>query len=171
MSEEKVIPLQEVFAHKKEQYRVAKFLLQQGISISSSKKLLGSGVEIPYSSVAKVLGVDRRVVKDAVNTILENKHLAKIFTKLSSIPLLRDIANELGFGAIEVIAEDPSSKGLAAAVTKIIAEAGLSIRQITTDDPMFEHARMIVITQKPLPRELIDEILKVKGVGKVTVLC
>jgi len=48
--------------------------------------------------------------------------------------------------------------------------AGIGIRQVIADDPMFDNPELTVITEKPIPRELIDRLLKIAGVHKVVVL-
>ena len=55
-------------------------------------------------------------------------------------------------------------------MVKIIAESGISIRQITADDPMFTNAEMSVVTDKPIPRELIDKMLRLAEIEKVVVI-
>jgi predicted regulator of amino acid metabolism with ACT domain len=165
-----MLNIEKILSRKREQKRVAESLLKKAIRISDDGKLFSGNLEIPYTSVAKVLEVDRRVVRETVNSILKEPKLRKIFTKLDSTLLLRDVAPELGFGAIEIIPTDASSKGIVAGVAKIITDSGISIRQIIAEDPMFENAETTVITEKPLPRELIDQLLKVSGVKKVIVL-
>ncbi len=145
-------------------------MLRNAVRVSGDGRILMGGVEIPHTSIARILGVDRRLIGETINTILNNDKLKKIFLNLNSTLLLRDVAPDLGFGAIEIIPEDAASVGVIAYVSKIIADAGISIRQITADDPMFRNAEMSVVTEKPLPREIIDNILRLREVKKVIVL-
>lgn len=165
-----MLDFDKAFSRKKGQAAVAQFMLRNAIRISNEGEIFIGDIEIPHTSIARILDVDRRLVGETINTILKNDKVRKIFLKLNSTLLLRDVAPELGFGAIEIIPEDAASKGIIASVSRIIADAGISIRQITTDDPMFKNAEMSVVTEKPLPRELIDEILKLKEVKKVIVI-
>jgi len=165
-----ILRFEETFSRKKGQRVVAEFILRNGLRVSDDGKLLFKDIEIPYTSIAKVLDVDRRLIKETINTILKNPELKRVFTKLDSIVLLKNVAPELGFGAIEIVPTNASSKGIVANVTKIISDAGISARQITTDDPMFENAEMTIITEKPLPRKLIDKILNLPEIKKVVVL-
>ncbi len=165
-----MLNLEEIFSRKKSQRMVAEFLLRNGIRVSEDRRISLRGVELNQSSLARVLGVDRRLVSSTVNLILQDSKLKKIFTRLDSTLLLRDVAPELGLGAIEIIPEDAKSKGIIAGVSRIIANAGISVRQITADDPMFSDAKMTIVTEKPLPRELIDEMLRIPGVKKIIVL-
>lgn len=165
-----MLNLENIFSQKKSQRKVAEFLLRKGIRISEEKKLFFGEIEISNSAIARAMDLDRRVVTATIDTILKEPRLKKIFGRLDSILLLRDVAPELNFGAIEIIPTDAASKGIIANVTRIIADAGISVRQITTDDPMFKNAEMTVVTEKPIPRELIDRILKLPEIKKVIVL-
>ena len=167
---DKMLNLEDVFSRKKSQREVAEFLLRKGIRISGGGKLFLGEVEISNAAIARALGLDRRVVTATINALLGDPKLKRIFTKLDSTLLLRDVAGELGFGAIEIIPTDAGSKGIIAGVAGIIADADISVRQIITDDPMFKNAEMIVVTERPVPGELIDRILEVAGVEKVIVL-
>jgi hypothetical protein len=80
------------------------------------------------------------------------------------------VAPELGFGAIEIIPTDAARKGIISGVAKVIVDSGISIRQIISEDPMFPGAETTIITEKPLPKQLIDRMLKIPGVRKIIVL-
>ena len=158
------------FSRKRGQAAVAQFMLRNAIRVSEEGEIFIGDIEIPHTPIARILGVDRRLIGQTIDTILNNDKFKRIFLNLNSTLLLRDVAPELGFGAVEIIPEDATSKGIIASVSRIIADAGISIRQITTDDPMFKNAEMSVVTEEPLPRELIDEILKLPEVKKVIVI-
>lgn len=165
-----MLEIDEIFSRKKGQKKVVEFLLRNGVRVSENRKLFIGDIEIPHTAISRILGVDRRLINATISSIMKNPKMKKIFGKLNLTLILRDIAPDLGFGAIEIIPTDASSKGIVAGITKIISDAGISIRQITADDPMFENAEMTIVTEKPIPRNLIDDILKIKGVKKVVVL-
>lgn len=165
-----MLNLDETFARKKSQKQVAEYLFRNGIRISKDGKFYLGEIAIPDAAIARVLDLDRRVVVETAQTIIRDRRLSAIYEKIKATPQLRDVAREFGFGAIEIIPKDPSSKGIILGVVKIITGAGISIRQIITDDPMFSNAEMTVVTEKPIPRELIDEMLKLPEIEKVTVL-
>ncbi|VVB52542.1 Uncharacterised protein [uncultured archaeon] len=158
------------FGGKKGQLKVAEFLLRHGIRVSADGGLFAGGVELAYAKVGAVVGVDRRVVVGAVEEILKKPLLVDIFTRISTTPLLRDAAGALGYGALEIVPKDASASGIIAGVTRIVADAGISVRQVIADDPMFTDARLLIVTSKPVPRDLIDVVLKVEGVKEVVVL-
>ncbi|MCX6695952.1 MAG: amino acid-binding protein, partial [Candidatus Altiarchaeota archaeon] len=132
--------------------------------------LLSNDVEVSMVSVARVLGVDRRVVRSAVDAILGDEKLSSVYGKLSMTPSLREIAPLMGYGAVEIVPTDAAGKGIVAGVTGLISDYGIGIRQVVADDPTFENPELTVVTERPIPRELIDKLLKVEGVKKVVVL-
>jgi len=152
------------------QRRVAEFLLKRGIRISKKGVLQANDVEVSLVSVARVLGVDRRVVRSTVDYIAADKNLFSIYSKLSVTPSLRDVAPLMGYGAVEIIPTNAAAKGIVAGVTKVISDYGIGIRQVVADDPIFENPELTIVTEKPIPRELIDQLLKTPGVRKVVVL-
>lgn len=164
------VNLSDFFSQKREQKRVAEFLLKSAIRISENGKLFYKDIEIPHTSVATVIGVDRRVIKSTAESIIESKELKEVFSKLESALILRDVAPLLGFGAIEIVPTDAAKKGIIAGVSKIIVKAGISIRQVISEDPMFLGAETTIITERPLPRKLIDKMLGIPGIKKVIVI-
>lgn len=158
------------FGGRGSQLKVAEYLLKNGIGVSGAGMLLASRLEVTQVSVAREVHVDRRVVKATIKTILGNDNLKKIFSNLSVTPSLRELAPVLGYGAIEIIPQNASGLGIVSHVSKVIYEQKMGIRQMIVDDPMFENAQMTIVTEKPIPRSLIDKILKIEGVHKVVVL-
>jgi uncharacterized protein len=165
-----MLNLEKSFAGRGGQKRVAEYLLKHGIKVSQEGLLMAGEVEASQVSVARVLDIDRRVVKSAIESILADEKLRGIFMNLAVTPSLRDLSPILGFGAIEIIPTDAAGRGIVAGVTAAISNAGIGIRQVIADDPMFDNPELTVITEKPIPRSLIDKLLRIGGVKKVVVL-
>lgn len=163
--------LEASFRGRRGQRRVAEFLLANGLRVGDDDGIYAGDVEIAHAAISRAVGCDRRIVGQTIQTILADARLKRIYTHLESIVLLRDIAKPLGFGAIEIIPEDAASKGIVADVSRVITEAGIAIRQLTTNDPVFAGAKMTVVTEQPIPRKLIDDLLALASVREVVVLC
>lgn len=150
---------------------VAKLMLELGLSVSSDGKIRCGPVEVPAASIARVLGVDRRTVVDTVKMILKNPVLRETYGKLRPAgPLIKDVAKLFGFGVVEIHVEDPGAVGIVANVAAIIAEHGISIRQIFAEDPdLYPEPKLTIVTERDLPGEVITRLLKVPGVVKITV--
>ncbi len=149
---------------------MAEYLLKHGVRVTERGELMAGELEVTHISVSRVLDVDRRVVKATVDSINEDDRMKRIFRNLSVTPSLRELAPVLGYGAIEIIPTDAAGKGIVSGVTNTISNAGVGIRQVIADDPMFDNPELTVITEKPIPRNLIDKLLRVDGVHKVVVL-
>ncbi len=151
------------------QGRVAQMMLRHGLRVASGRVYCG---EIPLSDTAigRAAGVDRRVVSSTVSTIEGSPELAAIFSRLAPTVHLKDVAPLMRWGAIEIVPIDAARPGILAGTASIIASAGLSIRQVIVDDPeVVEQPRAFIITEGPVPAELLPKIKTVEGVQGVVV--
>jgi predicted regulator of amino acid metabolism with ACT domain len=153
-----------------ERLSVAKILVENGFSIKG-EKIFCNEIRIPYVEVARVAKVDRRTVTETIQIINAREPLRKIFSNLRSFgPSLKEIARHLGFGVAEITPNNPKTVGILADAATLIAEQGISIRQALVDDPeLSPEPQLTLITDKPLPGELISNFLKIKGSPKVTI--
>ena len=163
--------IQKLFSKNPKKLKVARTILELGLCIGEDKKIYCGPIEIPYSKMKHALGVDRRVVIDTAQKILENEQLRKIFTKIKPAGLsFQEIAKqpEFGFGVVEILAE-PKKVGIIAQVSAIIAQEGVSIRQILADDPeLFPEPKLTIITAAPITN-ITEKFLKVDGVNSVKI--
>jgi predicted regulator of amino acid metabolism with ACT domain len=61
-------------------------------------------------------------------------------------------------------------KGILAGAAQAIARRGISIRQAVADDPdLHPEPKLTIITEKPIPGDIIPELLRIEGVNKVVV--
>jgi len=153
-----------------ERLRVARTLVENGLCIIDSKVFLGA-IEIPNAKIARAVGVDRRTVSETIAMVSQDSKLNAIFSELEPAGAsLKRNAKNLGFGVVEITAEDPSTVGILAGASKLLADAGISIRQALVDDPELDpDPKLVLIGEKAVPGELIPEILKIKGVARVSV--
>jgi hypothetical protein len=74
----------------------------------------------------------------------------------------------MGWGAIEIVPNDARAPGILAGVSSIIARASISIRQVIIDDPeVVDEPRGFIITDAPVPSELLPAMKAVDGVQGV----
>jgi hypothetical protein len=151
------------------QGKVAQLMLRHGLRVNRGKIFCGE-VLMSATSLGRAAGVDRRVVSSAVKTIEENPELANVFSRLWPVCHLREVAPQMGWGAIEIVPTNASKSGILAGISSIIASAGLSIRQVVVDDPeVVENPRAFIITDGPVPGELLAKIKMVEGVQGVVI--
>jgi predicted regulator of amino acid metabolism with ACT domain len=159
------------FENSPSQLKVAKLLVETGLRIGNNGRIYCGEIEIPATKIATSLNVDRRVVKDMAQAILKTKELKHLFTNLKPAgPLLRDVAQYLGYGVVEIRAS-PESVGIIAEATTLIANRGISIRQILAEDAeIYPDPKLTIITEKPVPGEMLSRFLKISTVRQVTIL-
>lgn len=146
---------------------VATVMLDQGLSVRDGKVYCGN-IEISDAALGRAAGVDRRVVRSTITKIESTPSLRSIFSKLNSMALLSDVAPEIGCSVIEIIPEDASEPGILADVTRIIFNAGISIRQAVVDDRgVKDDARLIVVLDGRLPPGQIPRLMSCHGVKSI----
>lgn len=152
------------------QEKVVRLILERGFQVSERGRVVSGGIEIPHAQIAKELDVDRRVVDTTAAAIVEDEELWKIFKNVRSMPFLADVAPVVGLGVIEITPVNAAQTGLLGDVASAVAEYGLSIRQAVSDDPFFvEQPKLTIITEAKIPGELVQLLMDIDGVKRVTV--
>ncbi|MHB8632986.1 MAG: amino acid-binding protein [Thermoplasmatota archaeon] len=160
-------PLIEHFRRFPAQERVVRLLIRRGLRIQEGAIWAGE-VAVGDSSVGRAAGVDRRVVRSAIEAIQENGELTGVFARFEPTLHLGAVAGRLGCGVVQIVPVDAGQPGILAGVTAIIAAAHVNIRQCIVEDPDFTDAAMLtIITQTPVPGHLAAAIAAVPGVASV----
>jgi predicted regulator of amino acid metabolism with ACT domain len=147
--------------------KLAQKLLEYGLKIYDKKVFCGE-IELSDSKISRAFNVDRRIISSTIETILDNEELRKVYSKLKPTCHLRDVAPIMKWGVIEIIPENPSIPGTLAEVSRIIADAGISIRQAIVDDfELSENPRLFIVTERQIPGKLIPKIRGARGVNAV----
>jgi predicted regulator of amino acid metabolism with ACT domain len=151
--------IMETFEGSPSQQAVVRLLLERGFSVNEAGRVVSGGIEIPDTQIARELDIDRRVVDSTTDVILADPNLRPIFRNISSIPSLRDLAPVLDLTVLTVEVHDADEPGIVATVTSMIADRGVSIRQAITEDPEFtDEPKLYVITDGPVPGDLLTEL-------------
>ena len=152
------------------QQEVIRLLLERGFSVSDEGRVVSGGIEIPNTGIAREVGVDRRVVDSTTKAILDDPELRRIFQNISAIPSLMDLAPVLDLAVLTVEVADADESGIVAAVTALIADRGISIRQTISEDPEFtDDPKLYVITDEPLPGDLLTDLSNLEFVRRVSI--
>ncbi|MHA1266232.1 MAG: amino acid-binding protein [Candidatus Helarchaeota archaeon] len=163
--------IQKTFKDNPKKLIVARTILELGLCIHPNKKVYCGKIEIPYSKIAKALDVDRRVVINTIEIILQDPELKKIYTHIKPVgPSFQEVAKlvEFKFGLVEISAE-PNTIGIIAKVADLIAREEVSIRQIFAQDPdLYPDPKLIIITEKPIT-DITKKFLEVPGIKSVAI--
>jgi len=158
----------EKFEGSPSQQAVVRLLLERGFSINDEGRVVSGGIEIPDTQIAREIGVDRRVVDSTTEALLADDELRDIFQNISAVPSLMDLAPVLDLSVVTVEVGNPDASGLVADVTGLIAEEGLTIRQVLSDDPEFaDEPKLYVILDEAPSGDLLKEIRELPFVRKV----
>ncbi len=151
--------IMEKFEGSPSQQAVIRLLLERGFSVNDEGRVVSGGIEIPNTGIAREIDVDRRVVDSTTDAILDDEELRRIFQNISQVPSLMDLAPVLDLTVLSIEVTDAEQEGIVAAVTTLLAEEGVSIRQTISEDPEFtDEPRLYIVTDQPLPGDLINEL-------------
>ncbi|XVH32864.1 ACT domain-containing protein [Haloferacaceae archaeon DSL9] len=160
--------IMEKFEGSPSQQAVIRLLLERGFSVNDDGRVVSGGIEIPNTGIAREIDVDRRVVDSTTNAILDDPELRRIFQNISAIPSLMDLAPVLDLAVLTVEVAEADEPGIVATVTGLIADHGISIRQVISEDPEFtDEPKLYVITDDPFPGDLLVEIRELPFVRAV----
>jgi predicted regulator of amino acid metabolism with ACT domain len=160
--------IMEKFSDSPSQQQVIRLLLERGFSVNDDGRVVSGGIEIPNTGIAREVGVDRRVVDTTTDAILADDELRPIFQNISAIPSLMDLAPVLDLTVLTVSVGNAEQPGIVAKVTTAIADHGISIRQVISEDPEFtDNPQLYVITGETLPGDLINEVQAMPFVRRI----
>jgi len=149
--------------------KVAKALVELGLSIKEGPKIYCGGIELSDIKIARHIGVDRRTVKDTAQLILSDAVLKSVFENVRPAgPFLADAAKFLGYSVIEIYA-DPHTVGIVAQAAALIAQDNIAIRQAVADDPdLTPEPKLTLVVEKEPSGSILQRMLKIPGVIKIT---
>lgn len=160
--------IMEKFEGSPSQQAVVRLLLERGFSVNEAGRVVSGGIEIPNTQIAREIGVDRRVVDSTTDALLADDELRPIFRNISAVPSLRDLAPVLDLSVLSIEVGDAEQPGIVATVTGTLADHGISIRQTISEDPEFtDEPRLSIITDEPLPGEVLTEIRELPFVRRL----
>ena len=152
------------------QQAVIRLLLERGFSVNDDGRVVSGGIEIPNTGIAREVDVDRRVVDATTDAILTDEELRRIFQNISSIPSLMDLAPVLDLSVLTVEVNDAERPGIVAEITTRLADRDISIRQTISEDPEFtDDPKLYVVTDTPLPGDLLNDLSKLPFVRRVSI--
>jgi len=160
----------EYFGDKPAQRQVVELIISLGLSVKDDGIYLDK-LKIPYSSLAEVAKVDRRVVVSAIESIRRDSFLKGFFERLLPAgPFLRDVARDIGYTVLIVIPYR-DQPGIIAGVSTILAKHGINIVQIIAEAPQLKEVqKMYIVVEGDIPGEVINEIKKLDFIDTLQIM-
>ncbi len=150
--------LEEFFSRAHGRRLVATEFLKKGIRVDQKGNIFLGAIELAPAKIARALDIDRRVVIQTAKEIAHDDKLLAIFYYLEPRTYLGNAARELGFDSI-VVRANPKGHGIVSAVTKILADEKVVIRQIVSDDPdLFPDPVLTIVIDGKLKTRAIEAI-------------
>ena len=150
---------------------VAQALIRHGFHVEGEGDIRCGSIRIPLKSIGDALGVDRRTVRATTEEIWEDSELRLFFSRLRpSGASLEKVSQVLGYGVVTIYVESPENPGILSKVAATIAGQGIQIRQVIAEDvAIYPEPCLKVITEKPLPGNVIESLTVIQGVSKVII--
>ncbi len=161
--------LEDAFLRYPMRKKVAELLLRRGLRVDKNSSIFCGEVEVSPAKIARAIKVDRRVVTETAQMVADTKELLGIFEGLEPTALISGVARNLGFEVL-IIEAEPHTKGIISRVTGIIAENGITIRQVVADDPdIYPNPKLTVILEKRLPGKAIVKLREIRDIAKISI--
>ncbi|HWQ67635.1 MAG TPA: regulator of amino acid metabolism, contains ACT domain protein [Methanospirillum sp.] len=155
------------FSDSPSQSRVVRFLLQNGFGVNEEGRICCNTIPIASTQIATEVGVDRRVVDSTAKRILCSPY-REIFIAMRATPDLTLIADHLSLSVITILPDDATRPGIVDACIHILSNHGIGIRQVFVTDPhLSEEPRLVIITEKLIPAQVIEELRALPVVRKI----
>ncbi len=161
--------LEDAFLRYPMRKKVTELLLSYGLRVDKTGGIFCAEVEMSPAKIARVVEADRRVVIETAQMIANVPELFSIFVGLRPRAFIGGVAKHLEFEVLEIEAE-PHAVGIVFRVTKVISEAGISIRQVITDDPdIYPNPKLTIILEKRLPGAALIKIRELKNIKRISI--
>ena len=149
--------------------RVARLLFKYGLKVTDGARVKCGDIEVPHAKIAGALNVDKRIVKKTAVMILKTPELREVFKRLEPTFCLKHAGRYLGYGVVEIETE-PRVVGMLARVASKIAERGINVVQVVAEDfGLYPVGKLVIVTEKPILGDLVNELSRLEGVKKVTI--
>ncbi|MDK2913112.1 MAG: uncharacterized protein PWQ79_27 [Thermococcaceae archaeon] len=154
--------LEDYFKNYPARKKVAEFLFENGLSVKGGKIYL-KDVEVPISELARVIGVNRKIVYHTIEYIEKTYPLRLIFERLNPLPSLIDVAPLMGWEVLEIELEKGSYLKGFSEVLKLLQENEVSIIEVFSRNLQHEPAKLYVVIDGTLPVEVFMKIKEMSG--------
>jgi len=147
------------FKRRKAGFEIARLMLESGMKVESDGHYYIGNIKITDSAISDALQINRQIVRDTAEFILQDVEIGQVFTRLRpSGSNLVEVASILGLHAL-VIEANPNDVGVVSAVMKVFGDLGIMVHQAIVDDvELYPEPRITIIYKGGHDEELIKKL-------------
>ncbi len=146
--------------------KVAEFLFENGLSVKNGKIYLKE-VEVPISELARVIGVNRKIVYHTIDYIEKTYPLKLIFERLNPLPSLIDVAPLMGWEVLEIELEKETYLESFSRILSMLSDNRVPVMEVFSRNLREEPSKLYVVIDGVLPVEVFAKLKKISGFQKL----
>jgi len=154
--------LEEYFKDYPARKKVAEFLFENGLSVKDGRIYLRS-VEIPISGLARVIGVNRKIIYHTIEYIEKTYPLKLVFEKLNPLPSLVNLAPLMGWEVLEVELEKENYLRGFSGILSLLSENDVPVIEVFSRNLREEPSKLYMIIDGILPVDVFVRIKEMEG--------
>ncbi len=158
--------LEDYFKNYPARKKVAEFLFENGLSVKKGRIYLRD-VEVPISELARIIGVNRKIVYHTIEYIEKTYPLKLIFEKLNPLPSLIDVAPLMGWEVLEIELDKDLYLKAFSSVLALLGQHGVRVTEVFSRNLLEEPTRLYLVIDGILPVEAFIRIKEVEGFKKL----
>ncbi|WP_297436086.1 regulator of amino acid metabolism, contains ACT domain protein [Thermococcus sp.] len=158
--------LEEYFKNYPARKKVAEFLFETGLSVKRGRIYLRN-MEVPISELARIIGVNRKIVYHTIEYIEKTYPLKLIFERLDPLPSLINVAPLMGWEVLEVELEKEMYLDGFSEVLIMLREKDIHVMEIFSRNLREEPTKLYIIIDGTLPAEVFVKVKEIKGFKKL----
>ena len=161
-----MLVLEAYFKNYPARRKVAEFLFENGLSVKNGKIYLRN-VEVPISELARIIGVNRKIVYHTIEYIEKTYPLKLIFEKLNPLPSLIDVAPLMGWEVLEIeLDKDRYLQGFSD-VLRLLYENDVRVMEVFSRNLREEPTKLYIVIDGTLPVEVFVRVKEMEGFRKL----
>jgi len=146
--------------------KVAEFLFENGLSIRDGKIYLRD-VEVPISELARVIGVNRKIVYHTIEYVEQTYPLKLIFQRLNPLPSLVGVAPLMGWEVLEIELNKDTYLESFSRIMTMLSEEGVPVMEVFSRNLREEPSKLYIVIDGTLPVEVFGKIKYISGFQKL----
>jgi len=158
--------LEDYFKNYPARKKVAEFLFENGLKVKDGRIYL-KNVEVPISELARVIGVNRKIIYHTIDYIEKTYALKLIFENLNPLPGLIDVAPLMGWEVLEIELDKDLYLEAFSSVLALLGQHGVRVTEVFSRNLLEEPTRLYIVIDGILPVEAFVKIKEIRGFKKL----